>query len=147
MVGEMPPRLQVMPKPKGGRRLSNASMRREARFICSSGIVSVLLLNPIGCSVLHKKHKIILTKYANSLFFAVGRQSHTSFHPTTNHIVAPSSIPMAGKTKTINMEESEPETPHALTIEEIKSTIQDYVNAAKQCKAAGFDGVEIHAAN
>jgi len=34
-----------------------------------------------------------------------------------------------------------------MTLEDIKETIQDYVEAAKRCKEAGFDGVEIHAAN
>jgi N-ethylmaleimide reductase len=77
----------------------------------------------------------------------LGRQAHSSFHPTTNRIVSASNIPMAGKTKTLDMEDSEPEVPHALTIEEIKQTIQDYVEAAKKCKEAGFDGVEIHSAN
>jgi N-ethylmaleimide reductase len=32
-------------------------------------------------------------------------------------------------------------------LEEIKSTVQDFVNAAQGCKKAGFDGVEIHAGN
>lgn len=36
-------------------------------------------------------------------------------------------------------------TPKAFTIEEIKETIQDYKLAALNAKAAGFDGVEIHA--
>lgn len=38
-------------------------------------------------------------------------------------------------------------TPHALTVEEIAATVEDYRNAARNAKAAGFDGVEIHAAN
>ena len=37
-------------------------------------------------------------------------------------------------------------TPRAMTIKEIKSTILDYALAAKNAKAAGFDGVELHAA-
>ncbi|TDQ11488.1 alkene reductase [Pedobacter metabolipauper] len=36
-------------------------------------------------------------------------------------------------------------TPRELTIAEIKQTIQDYKQAAKNAKEAGFDGVEIHA--
>lgn len=38
-------------------------------------------------------------------------------------------------------------TPHALTAEEIAGTVEDYRKAAANAKAAGFDGVEIHAAN
>jgi len=37
--------------------------------------------------------------------------------------------------------------PHALTQDEIAATVADYRNAAECAKAAGFDGVEIHAAN
>ena len=37
--------------------------------------------------------------------------------------------------------------PHALTIDEIKSVIQDYIVGAKNAMEAEFDGVEIHGAN
>lgn len=37
--------------------------------------------------------------------------------------------------------------PLAITSEQIKSTLSDYANAALKAKEAGFDGVEIHAAN
>ncbi len=36
-------------------------------------------------------------------------------------------------------------TPRELTVAEIKQTIQDYKQAAKNAKEAGFDGVEVHA--
>jgi N-ethylmaleimide reductase len=36
-------------------------------------------------------------------------------------------------------------TPRAMTLDQIKSTIVDYAAAAKNAKAAGFDGVELHA--
>ena len=39
------------------------------------------------------------------------------------------------------------EVPRALETSEIPRLIQDYVNAAKNAKAAGFDGVEVHGAN
>ena len=79
----------------------------------------------------------------------LGRQSHSSLHPNTKRIVSASAIPMGNgnRTKTIEGEYAEPETPHALTIEEIKQTIQDFASGAAQAKAAGFDGVEIHSAN
>lgn len=78
----------------------------------------------------------------------MGRQSHSSFHPSTNRIVAASPIAMQGvKTKNADMEEVEAEVPHELTIEEIQSLIQDYVKAAKLAKMAGFDGIELHGAN
>ena len=37
--------------------------------------------------------------------------------------------------------------PEALTTEEIKETVQEFVNAAKNAIRAGFDGVELHGAN
>jgi 2,4-dienoyl-CoA reductase (NADPH2) len=39
------------------------------------------------------------------------------------------------------------EEPRALTIDEIKALIQDFVEAATRVKRAGFDGVEIHCAH
>jgi len=36
-------------------------------------------------------------------------------------------------------------TPRELSIKEIKQTIQDYKQAAKNAKEAGFDGIEVHA--
>ena len=37
--------------------------------------------------------------------------------------------------------------PKPMTLEEIKTTIEDFGNAAKNAIEAGFDGIEIHAAN
>lgn len=36
-------------------------------------------------------------------------------------------------------------TPRELTVAEIKQTVQDYKQAAQNAKAAGFDGIEVHA--
>jgi len=38
-------------------------------------------------------------------------------------------------------------TPRALTTTEVKDIVEDYKKAAQNAKEAGFDGVEIHAAN
>jgi len=78
----------------------------------------------------------------------MGRQAHSSYHPTTNRTVSASNVPMVGgTTKTIDMKYVEAEVPHSLTIEEIKETVADFVHAAKLSQLAGFDGIEIHAAN
>ena len=37
--------------------------------------------------------------------------------------------------------------PEALTLDEIRSRVRDYANAARNAARAGFDGVEIHGAN
>lgn len=78
----------------------------------------------------------------------MGRQCHSSHHPSTKEIYAPSAIAMKdNKVKTIDGEDAEPETPTALSGEQIQQTIKDYINAAKMAKEAGFDGVEVHSAN
>lgn len=38
-------------------------------------------------------------------------------------------------------------TPHTMTVEEIRQTIDDFAQATQNAMKAGFDGVEIHAAN
>lgn len=78
----------------------------------------------------------------------MGRQSHSSFHPSTGDIVSASAIPVGtGTARDAKGESVEWETPRALTVEQIKATVQDYVKAARLSKQAGFDGIEIHSAN
>ena len=60
--------------------------------------------------------------------------------------VAPSAIRPAGEIYT--EQGMKPfETPRALETAEIPALVEDFRRAAAQAKAAGFDGVEIHAAN
>jgi len=77
----------------------------------------------------------------------VGRISHSSLHPEEGMPVAPSAIAPKGKVYTSTWQLAEYETPRPLTLAEIPALIQEYVQAAKQAKAAGFDGVEVHGAN
>ena len=79
----------------------------------------------------------------------MGRQAHSSFHPTTNRVVSASDIPLPNSVKVKNSqyEAVDPETPVPLTVEEIKKTVQDFVQGAKNAKEAGFDGIELHSAN
>lgn len=77
----------------------------------------------------------------------VGRISHSSLHANDGLPVAPSAIKPAGKVYTASWALAEYETPRALTLDEIQTLRADYVHAAKQAKLAGFDGVELHAAN
>jgi N-ethylmaleimide reductase len=37
-------------------------------------------------------------------------------------------------------------TPRPMTLDQIKSTIEDYGLAAESAKTAGFDGIELHSA-
>lgn len=76
----------------------------------------------------------------------VGRISHSSLLPGNASPVAPSAIRARAQTfvETGFIDVSE---PRALDLLEIRRTIEDYGCAAANAKAAGFDGVEIHAAN
>ena len=76
----------------------------------------------------------------------VGRISHPCFQPGGKLPVAPSPVKPAGEAMT--QDGMKPfETPHALDREEIKLVLDDFYRAAKNARLAGFDGVEIHAAN
>jgi N-ethylmaleimide reductase len=76
----------------------------------------------------------------------VGAISHPFFHDGELP-VAPSAVqPKDVKAFTANGQEEIP-TPRALSTEEVKATVEDFRQAAKNAKEAGFDGVEIHGAN
>jgi N-ethylmaleimide reductase len=76
----------------------------------------------------------------------VGRISHPSLLPSNALPVAPSAIKPAGQAFTYQGLVDYVE-PRALTLDELPAIIQDYVHATKCAVQAGFDGVEIHAAN
>ena len=76
----------------------------------------------------------------------VGRISHPSLLPNGKLPVAPSAIKPAGKAFTYDGLVDFVE-PRALAASEIPAIVQEYVHATKCALAAGFDGVEIHAAN
>lgn len=77
----------------------------------------------------------------------VGRISHTSFQPNGALPVAPSAIAPAGKSFTPLFQLVPFETPRALEIQEIPGIIKAYRDGARNALDAGFDGVELHAAN
>lgn len=76
----------------------------------------------------------------------VGRISHPSLLPNHALPVAPSAIKPAGQAFTYEGMQDYVE-PRALDANELPAIVQDYVHATKCAIAAGFDGVEIHAAN
>ncbi len=61
--------------------------------------------------------------------------------------VAPSAIAITGMQQFTSQGMKDFETPHELTVAEIKQIIKDYGQAAKNAIEAGFDGVELHGAN
>ncbi len=76
----------------------------------------------------------------------VGRMSHTSLQAGGAAPVAPSAIQAGGSVFT-EQGFQPPSMPRALETEEIPALIEDYRQAALRAQAAGFDGVEVHAAN
>lgn len=76
----------------------------------------------------------------------VGRISHPSLQPDGHLPVAPSAIKPAGQAITYEGMQDFVK-PRELMYAELPSIIADYVNAAHKAMQAGFDGVEIHAAN
>jgi N-ethylmaleimide reductase len=76
----------------------------------------------------------------------VGRISHTDLQP--NHGAPVSASAIRAKTKTfVNNTFTDVSEPRALELSEIPGLIEDYRRAARNAIEAGFDGVEIHAAN
>lgn len=77
----------------------------------------------------------------------VGRISHSSLQDGGALPVAPSAIAPKGNAFTSTFGRVPHEVPHALDQDEIKDIVSAYKRAAENAKKAGFDGVEIHAAN
>ena len=81
----------------------------------------------------------------------VGRISHPSLQPDGMLPVAPSAIKPSGQAF-IENDRGQGElvpfvTPRALQIEEMPYLVRQYVRGARNAQEAGFDGVEVHAAN
>ncbi|KLI99074.1 alkene reductase [Luteimonas sp. FCS-9] len=81
----------------------------------------------------------------------VGRISHTDLQPDGQAPVAPSAIRAASKTYLVDASGEgrfvETSEPRALDAAELPGIVDDYRRAARAAIDAGFDGVEVHAAN
>ena len=77
----------------------------------------------------------------------VGRISHSSLHPEQGVPEAPSAIPASGQTYGADWKLHDYEIPKAMTHEDIARLLKEFEVAARNAKAAGFDGIEIHSAN
>ncbi len=75
-----------------------------------------------------------------------GRVSHPDLLPDNQTPVAPTAIQPAGETVTFEGMKVFV-TPRALEINEIPGIVAQYKHAAERAKQAGFDGIEVHAAN
>jgi N-ethylmaleimide reductase len=76
----------------------------------------------------------------------VGRISHPSLQPDGALPVAPSAIAPAGQAWTLDGMKPYV-TPRALDTAELPGIVAQFRQGAANAKAAGFDGVEVHAAN
>ncbi len=75
-----------------------------------------------------------------------GRVASSLNLPKGGEVIAPSAIQAAGEMFTFQGMQPH-DVPRAMTLEDIKQTQEEYVQAARNAIEAGFDGVEIHAAN
>lgn len=76
-----------------------------------------------------------------------GRASHSSFHAGGALPVAPSAVRHRGKYIHTPIGKQPYETPRPLDLTEIPRVVEDFAKATDRAKRAGFDGVELHAAN
>jgi len=76
----------------------------------------------------------------------VGRISHSDHQVDGAAPVAPSAIAAEGMSFTPAGPKAL-STPRALEVDEIAAIVRDFADAARNAKAAGFDGVQLHGAN
>ncbi len=95
----------------------------------------------LATSAVHEKGGVIFLQ-----LWHTGRASHSSFHGG-KPAVAPSAIKINEPYVHTPSGHQPPEIPRALETSEIPRLVDDYRRAAERAKKAGFDGVEVHAAN
>jgi 2,4-dienoyl-CoA reductase-like NADH-dependent reductase (Old Yellow Enzyme family) len=75
-----------------------------------------------------------------------GRASHSSFHGGSP-AVAPSAVKIEGDGIHTPEGKQPYEIPRALETDEVPAIVEDYRRATERALRAGFDGIEVHAAN
>lgn len=116
--------------------------KRAVGYINTPGIYSTAQVEgwkQVTKAVYDKGGKIFLQ------LWHVGRMSHPDFH-NGELPLAPSAMNPNEKSYTLKGFKDSV-TPKAMTINDIKQTVQDFRQGAKNAMDAGFDGVEIHASN
>ena len=110
-----------------------------------------------GCSAIHEQNQVQAWERVTAAvhneggrifqqLFHLGRKAHPSRLPGQQLPIAPSAIAARGTVPTTDGPQPFP-TPRALLREEIAQRVVDFQKAARNSARAGFDGVEIHAAN
>jgi N-ethylmaleimide reductase len=76
-----------------------------------------------------------------------GRVSHVANLPAGAKVVGPVAVALQGPIYTDAHGMQPHSTPHAMTADDIQLAVGEFVNAARLALEAGFDGIELHAAN
>ena len=76
-----------------------------------------------------------------------GRVSHQANLPEGARVVSSTDAPLPGEVYTDTLGRVAYTAPHALSLDELAETVAEYAAAAKLAVDAGFDGIELHAAN
>jgi N-ethylmaleimide reductase len=76
-----------------------------------------------------------------------GRVSHPANMAADAQILAPSAVVLPGQMYTDALGMQDHPVPHAMSEADIAQARAEFVQAARNAVAAGFDGVELHAAN
>ncbi|SEF33635.1 alkene reductase [Variovorax sp. NFACC27] len=76
-----------------------------------------------------------------------GRVSHTANLPAGAEVLGPTASPCPGDMHTDSQDMQPHSAPRAMTAIDIARAVDEYANAARLAIEAGFDGVELHAAN
>ncbi|NIG56577.1 alkene reductase [Chitinophaga sp. Cy-1792] len=92
-------------------------------------------------TAVHNKGGVIIAQ-----LWHTGRMGHSADR-NGKLPLGPSPLPIRGMQHFTSQGKKDYEIPQEITIPEIRQTIKDYGQAAKNAIAAGFDGVALHAAN
>ncbi len=93
-------------------------------------------------SAVHKRGGKIFVQLMHT-----GRISHPLNMPEGAQVLAPSAVKAAGQMWTDSKQMQDFPVPKEMTAEDLDRAKAEYVTAAKNAMAAGFDGVELHGAN
>jgi N-ethylmaleimide reductase len=80
-------------------------------------------------------------------FMHCGRIAHPLNRQIPDLPVAPSAVKPAGQMWTDQQQMQDYPTPRAFETAELPALVEEFVTAARNAREAGFDGVELHAAN
>jgi N-ethylmaleimide reductase len=141
----------LMAKYYGQRASRGGLMITEATFIAPTGNGGYASPGICTDEQMAGWRKVVDAVHANGArillqLWHVGRQSHVDLQPNGRAPIAPSAI--QAEVRALLM--SGPaigSMPRAIELSEIPGLIDEYRKGAERAKAAGFDGVEVHAAN